>query len=122
MSVTVRKKRVILNSDELMLARANITYAVENCPVEGGIIDIDGHLSSEGFYKALLEKLRAVQVKPVNELEVSDEELNFLVATADYAANYCPVEGGIMTEEGKFSSKELIQALHDKLESFQGKT
>jgi hypothetical protein len=122
MSVTVRKNRVILSSDELMLAKANITYAIENCPVEGGIIDIDGHLSSEGFYKALLEKLKAIQVKPVNELEVSDEELNFLVATADYAANYCPVEGGIMTEEGKFSSKELIQALHDKLESFQGKT
>jgi hypothetical protein len=122
MSGTASRNRVILSSDELMLARANITYAVENCPVDGGIIDIDGHLSSESFYKALLEKLKAVQVKPVNELELSDEELNFLLATADYAANYCPVEGGIMTEEGKFSSKELIEALHDKLQSFLGKT
>ena len=121
MSETVTKNRVVLSSDELMLVRANITYAVENCPVEGGIIDIHGHLSSEGFYEALLEKLKAVQIKPVNELELSDEELNFLVATADYAVNYCPVEGGIVTEDGQFSSKELIQALHDKLQSFQSR-
>lgn len=121
MSEAATSKRVVLTEDELKLVRANIGYAVENCPVEGGIIDIHGHLSSETFYKALLGKLNAVQAKPVNDLGLSDEELNFLVATADYAANYCPVEGGIMTEDGKFSSKALIQALHDKLESYQNK-
>jgi len=52
-------------------------------------------------------------------LDLSDEELNFLVATAEYAVNYCPVEGGIVTEVGQFSSKELIEALHYTLRSFQ---
>jgi hypothetical protein len=71
----------------------------------------------------LLEKLKTVKdVKPVNKLEVNDEELKFLVATAEYALENCPVEGKIMMEDGQLSSTEMFEVYLSKLRSYQSKT
>ena len=72
----------------------------------------------EESFKAMLKKLEAVQVKPANRLDLSSEELELLVATAEYALANCPVEG-IMTEDGHMASRELFRALREKLESFR---
>ena len=113
---------VELSDKEFRLAKANVAYALENCPVEGGIMAEDGRFSSEKSFKVLLEKLKTVKdVKPVNKLEVNDEELKFLTAAASYATEYCPVEGGIMTEDGRLSTKVEFAALREKLKSLQGK-
>lgn len=112
---------VELTDKELRLAKANVAYALENCPVEGGIMTEDGRFSSEESFKALLEKLKAMDVKPVNRLEVNDEELKFLTAAASYATEYCPVEGGIMTEDGRLSTKDEFAVLREKLRSLHGK-
>ena len=113
--------RLELTADQLRLAKANVSYALENCPVEGGIMTEAGHSSSKESFDALLKKLQAVEVNPVNVLNVNDEELEFLVAAATYALDYCPVEGGMVTEDGRFSTKDDFAALRARLKTFTTK-
>ena len=107
-----------LTDRELTLAKANIAYALENCQVEGGIMTDAGHFSTKQSFDALLKKLQTVEIKPGNTLNVNDEELEFLIAASTYAIEYCPVEGGIMTDDGQFSTKQDFAALRDKLKTF----
>ena len=111
-----------LTERELKLARANIAYAIENCPVDGGIMTEDGQLSSTELYEPLKNKLQAINFKPSNTIAVNDEELKFLVATAEYALENCPVEGQIMMEDGQVSSTEMFKTYLSKLRSYQSKT
>lgn len=110
-----------LTEQETRLARANIAYAIENCPVDGGIVTEDGQLSSPQLYEALKNKLQAIGLKSTNIIPVNDEELKFLISTAEYALENCPVEGKIMMEDGQFSSTEMFKAYLSKLRSIQGK-
>jgi hypothetical protein len=110
-----------LTEQETRLARANIAYAIENCPVDGGIVTEDGQLSSTQSYEALKNKLQAIDLKPTNPIPVNDEELKFLITTAEYALDNCPVEGMIMMEDGQFSSSEMFNAYLSNLRSIQGK-
>ena len=107
-----------LTDKELRLAKANVAYALENCPVEGGIMTEAGHFSTKESFETLLKKLQAVTVRSVNRLEVNDEELEFLIAASTYALEYCPVEGGMMTEDNQFSTKNDFGALQKKLKTF----
>jgi rRNA maturation protein Nop10 len=107
-----------LTDKELRLAKANVAYALENCPVEGGIMTEAGHFSTKASFETLLKKLQAVTVQSVNTLEVSNEELEFLIAASAYALEYCPVEGGMMTEDNQFSTKNDFGALRQKLKTF----
>jgi ribosomal protein S12 len=107
-----------LTDNDLRLAKANVAYALENCPVEGGIMTEAGHFSTKQSFEELLKKLQAVVVKPVNRLDVNDEELEFLMAAATYALEYCPVEGGMMTEDNRFSTKKDFAALRERLKAF----
>jgi hypothetical protein len=107
-----------LTNKELRLAKANVAYALENCPVEGGIMTEAGHFSTKESFETLLKKLQTVSVQPVNRLDVSNEELEFLIAASTYALGYCPVEGGMMTEDNQFSTKNDFGALQKKLKTF----
>lgn len=107
-----------LTDKELRLAKANVAYALENCPVEGGIMTEAGRFSTKESFETLRKKLQAVAVQPVNRLEVNDAELEFLIAASTYALEYCPVEGGMMTEDNQFSTKSDFGALRQKLKAF----
>jgi hypothetical protein len=111
-------KAVELSAEQLKLAKANLTFAIENCPIEGGIMTEDGSFSSRDTFEALLKKLGAVQITRVNRIDLNNEELGFLIATADYALTNCPVEG-IMTEDGQMASSEAFSTLREKLKSFR---
>ncbi len=111
-------RAVELSAEELRLAKANLIFSIENCPVEGGITTDDGSVSSRDSFEALLKKLEAVQVEPVNRLDLSNEDLGYLIATADYTLTYCPVEG-IMIEDGQMASREAFTALRERLKSLR---
>jgi len=111
-----------LTDKELRLAKANVAYALENCPVEGGIMTEAGHFSTKASCETLRKKLQAVAVQPVNRLDVNNEELEFLIAASTYALEYCPVEGGMMTEDKQFSTKKDFGALRQKLKTFTAPT
>ena len=110
-----------LTEQETRLARANIAYAIENCPVDGGIVTEDGHVSSPQLFEALKNKLQAIDLRATNTIPVNDEEFKFLITTAEYALENCPVEGKIMMEDGQFSSTEMFKAYISKLRSNQSK-
>ena len=110
-----------LTDKELRLAKANLSYALENCPVEGGVMTEDGHSSTKESFESLLKKLQSVDVKPLNQLDVNNEELELMIAAANYAHEFCPVEGGIMTEAGQFSTLKDFAALRERLKSFRSK-
>jgi len=107
-----------LTDKELRLVKANVAYALENCPVEGGIMTEAGHFSTEESFERLLKKLQTITVQPVNRPDVNSEELEFLIAASSYALEYCPVEGGMMTEDNQFSTKNDFGALRQKLKTF----
>jgi hypothetical protein len=109
---------VELTDRELRLAKANIAYAIENCQVEGGIMTDAGQFSTKQSFEELLKKLQAVEIKSANILNVNDEELEFLIAASTYALEYCPIEGGIMTEDGQFSTEQEFDALRGRLKTF----
>jgi hypothetical protein len=67
-----------LTDTELKLVRANNAYAIDNCPVDGGIMTEDGRFSTKDYYDRLHGKLKASQVKSTDKSEVNDEELRFL--------------------------------------------
>ena len=113
-----RSKSIELTAEELRLIKANVAFALESCPVEGGIVTEDGTFSSRDSYEALLKKFEAIQVNPVNSLQLRDEELQLLAASAEYSLTYCPVEG-IMTEDGRIVSRELVTTLLEKLKGFR---
>ena len=116
-----RTMTIELTDRELKLVRANISYAIENCPVDGGIVTEDGHLSTKEDYDRLQTKLKGLPVKATNKIDVDEKELKFFIATADYALNNCPVEGQIMMEDAQFSSKEMFQDLLKKLRNYDSK-
>ena len=116
-----RKMKIELTDRELKLVRANIAYAIENCPVDGGIMTEDGHFSSKEYYDELQKKVKALPVRTTNKIAVDGEELAFMITTAEYALENCPVEGKIMMEDAQFSSKEMFQNLLKKLKSFENK-
>ena len=112
-------KTIELTDSELKLVRANIAYAIENCPVDGGIMTEDERFSTKDYYEGLQKKVKARPVKSTNKIDVDSEELQFLIAAAEYALDNCPVEGKIMMEDARFSSKEMFQDLLKKLRSFK---
>ena len=89
--------------------------------MDGGIVTEDGHVSSPQLFEALKNKLQSIDLKSTNTITVNDEELKFLITTAEYALENCPVEGKIMMEDGQFSSTEMFKAYLSKLRSNQSK-
>jgi len=112
---------VDLTDSELRLIKANIAYAIENCPVDGGIMTEDGQFSTKDYYDHLQEKVTAIPVKSANKIDVDSVELKFFIATAEYALDNCPVEGKIMMDDGQFSSKQIFEDLLEKLRSYESK-
>jgi hypothetical protein len=116
MSGQVPLRKIELSAEELKLSRAQISYAVDLCSVEG-IYTNDGRANDKSYYESLLEKLRAVQTQPVNVVELTEEDLKFLSAAAQFCIDYCPVEGGIVMEDGQSTTRESVAAYRERIES-----
>jgi hypothetical protein len=116
MSEQVPIGKIQLSVEELKLARAQLSYAIDLCSVEG-IYTNDGRAKDKSYYESLLEKLKAIQTRPVNVVELTEEDLKFLSAAAQFCIDYCPVEGGIVMEDGQSTTRESVAAYREKLES-----
>lgn len=116
MSAQAPSRRIELTADELMLSRAQLSYAIDLCSVEG-IYTEDGRANDRSYYQSLLGKLKTIQTKPVNVVEMSEEDLKFLSAAAQFCIDYCPVEGGIVMEDGQSTTRESVAAYREKLEN-----
>ncbi len=109
--------RPIFSAEELEVAKANLTFALENCPVDGGIVTEDGDTSSRESVEALLRRLEAVGAQRMSNLDLGPGEIRLLEAVADYAIDTCPVEGGLVKDDGSLASRADVKALREKIET-----
>jgi len=109
-----------LSGEEVQVAKANVKFALENCPVDGGILMEDGCAGSRESLEVLLKKLQLVEAQPTTGLDVGGEEVKLLSAVVGFALDFCPIEGGMMLDDGVLVSRENLTALREKLASFPG--
>jgi len=109
------KPMVMLSSDELGIVRANLRFALENCPVDGGILMEDGRTSTDDSVGALLEKLEAAKTHPVSFGDLAEGEISLIEAVAEYAVRECPIDGAPVPESRRMLTKADIRTLREKL-------
>ncbi|MGH9920031.1 MAG: hypothetical protein ACRD6W_14345 [Nitrososphaerales archaeon] len=107
----------MLSAEELEVAKANLRFALENCPVDGGILIEDGGTTSRESVEVLLKRLEAVETRTIEALGLSHEDVEILKALADYGLETCPVEGGMMLDDGRLVSKTDLRALREKIDA-----
>ena len=105
--------------DELGIVKTNLRFALENCPVDGGILTDDGNTSSEEAVRALLKKLEAINERPVGPKDLVDGQINLLKAIQDYAIQECPIDGALNVDSGALISKADIRAVREKTIAIQ---
>ncbi len=110
------KRGPMLSAQESEVARANLRFALENCPVDGGILIEDGGTTSRESVEDLVERLGANETRTIDALEFSREDFKVLKAVADYGLETCPVEGGMMADDGSPVSRTDLKALREKIQ------
>jgi hypothetical protein len=107
-----------LSGEELAVAKSNLRFALDNCPVDGGLPLEDGCVSSREATEALLGRLEAMGTQGMKPADLAYEEVGLLRAIADYALDGCPIEGGMTLDDGSLVSRGELRALRDKILSF----
>lgn len=103
--VTESVQEPALSGEELAVAKANLRFALDNCPVDGGLPLEDGCVSSREATEALLGRLEAMGTQGVKATDLAYEEVGLLKAIADYALDGCPIEGGMTLDDGILVSR-----------------
>ena len=106
---------VMLSPDDLGIVKTNLRFALENCPVDGGVLTEDGNTTSEESLRVLLRKLEAAKNRPVGARDLAGEEIRLMKAVADYAIQECPIDGAVNLETGTLISKANIRAVRKKI-------
>lgn len=104
---------VALSAEEIEIVQANLRFAIENCPTEGGILLEDGTTSTEQSVKDLLKKLETAKARQVNLADLADKEIRLLKGIAGYAIQECPIDG-LMLDSGRVITKDALRALKEK--------
>lgn len=116
--VTESVQEPALSGEELAVAKASLRFALDNCPVDGGLPLEDGCVSSREATEALLGRLEAMGTQGMKAADLAYEEVGLLKAIADYALDGCPIEGGMTLDDGSLVSRGELSALRDKILSF----
>ena len=104
-----------LTENELEIAEASISFAIENCPIEGLLSNEDGTSISLDEAQALLEKLKAAENEPPKGGGLGIDTTTKLKIIIDYTSENCPVEAVATFHEGKPISGNDIATLPEKL-------
>ncbi len=104
------KPLLLLSGRETEVAKANVKFALDNCPVDGGLPTEDGCALSRETVEALLTKLEAGGDAP----SLTEEELKLLQTIAGFTLEYCPYEGGLTLDDGGVASATDMTALRER--------
>jgi hemerythrin-like domain-containing protein len=104
---------VVLSAEEMEIVQANLRFAIENCPTEGGILLEDGTTSTEQSVKDLLKKLETSKAGQINLPDLTNKDIRLLKAIAGYAIQECPIDG-LMLDSGRVITKDALRALKEK--------
>ncbi len=81
-----------LTDDDLEIAEASITFALQNCPVEGVLTGVDGAPVTYDDLQLLLERLKEMENRSDSGPRLDHEALSRLKVVIDYTSENCPVE------------------------------
>ncbi len=111
-----------LTEDELEVAEASITFALQNCPVEGILSTEDGSPITLDMLQDLLDALKGAEMEPGNATSFNREELLRLEGVMSYTYENCPVEGATTFHDGRLisgrESAALVAKIRGLLEAF----
>ncbi len=65
--------------------------------------------------EALLERLDAVGANSIGATDLSKDELKLLKAVGDYALDGCPIEGGMMRDDGSLITRAELKDFREKI-------
>ncbi len=103
-----------LTPEEIAIAKANLRFALENCPVDGGVLTEDGCSFSSQSVEVLLGRLEELKSTPL-EGRLAEDELEVMRAVADYALDECPVEGGLARDDGSLVLRSDLLAYRKRI-------
>jgi len=106
-----------LTEDDLEVAEASLSFALQNCPVEGVLSSPEGTPVTYDELQSLLDGLRQVEDK-LPPPELGEEALLQLRAVIYYTSENCPVENVATFHDGRSISGRDIIALAQKLKGF----
>jgi len=104
-----------LTESELEVAEASVSFAIDNCPIEGLLSNEDGTSISLDEAQALLEKLKEVESEATRGGGLGIDASTKLGIIIDYTSENCPVEGVATFHDGRPISGNEIMALAEKL-------
>ena len=104
-----------LTEDDLEVAEASITFALQNCPVEGVLTGPDGAPVTYDGLQALLGKLHEMENRSDSGQQLGDDIRSQLKAVIDYTSENCPVENVSTFHDGRPILGSNILALAEKL-------
>jgi len=96
------------------VAEASLSFALQNCPVEGVLSSPEGTPVTYDELQSLLDELRQVEDKSSSS-ELGEEALLQLKVVIDYTSENCPVENIATFHDGRSISGKDIMALAQKL-------
>ncbi len=105
---------VALSREESEVAGAILRFALENCPIDGGIVTDDGCTTSLESAETLRRRLG--ETSAAGTVGLSAEEATLLRTVATYALETCPVGGGIERDDGQVLSEAEMTKLRERLE------
>ncbi len=114
MKAATTEKGLVITADEIGIAKANLKFALENCPVDGGILAEDGRSFSRESVEALLGRLEDESSPSVGQ-SLTEGELSVMRALAEYALEECPIEGGLVRDDGSLVSMPELQAYRERI-------
>jgi hypothetical protein len=103
-----------LTEDDLEVAEASLSFAIQNCPVEGVLPSLEGTPVTYDELQSLLDELRQVEDKSSTS-ELGEEALLQLRVVIGYTSENCPVENVATFHDGRSISGRDIIALAQKL-------
>ena len=104
----------ILSVEEMGIVQANLRFALENCPLEGGILIEDGTASSEYSVRALLKKLEDSKTRQFRVADLANNDIRLLRAITEYAVKECPIDDAMMLDSGRIVTRDDLRALKEK--------
>lgn len=100
--------------EDVEVAKANVRFALENCPVDGGILAEDGCSFSRESVEVTLGRLEESE-SSASRGPLGDDELKVMRALADYALEECPIEGGLIRDDGSLVSRSDLRAYRERI-------
>jgi hypothetical protein len=105
---------VDLTEDELEVAEASVSFAIQNCPVEGVLAGEDGVPVTIDGLQALLERIEAAEGQ-AGALRLGEGDLGQLKVVIEYTNENCPVENVSTFHDGRPMTGRDMMALARKL-------